>query len=99
MRVKLDGYASQVNDTHFIMWISNHEQIKAIIANYGPVQFTPLREFQKIKVWGGKLYPQIVKSGATPNEVFTELGSFSVSCEIKKTPKAINISAQEFVFN
>jgi hypothetical protein len=94
MKVSITGYASEVHDTHFIMWMANHEQIKAILGNYSRVQFTPLREYQKLKIWGGKLYKEIEKSGSTPAEVFAELKSFTVECNITKNSKSVNVTAE-----
>lgn len=97
MKVNIKGYIDKVEDNHFIMWMENHEQIKAILKTYYPVQFTPLREYQKVKIWGGKLYKSF--KDATPSEVFTEVETCTIECIITKTPKAINITAQQFIFN
>lgn len=98
MKVQISGYVSEVNDTHFIMWMENYEQIKAIINNFGAVKFTPLRGFQKIKIWKGKLYDIITESNSTPSELLLAMKDVTIECNIKKTNVAINVTAINFIF-
>jgi len=99
MKVEIRGYVTEVYDTHFIMWMENHEQIKTAIARYKPVQFNPLRGYQNIKIWKGRLYDEIVKSGTTPSELLLSMKDVSLECEIKKSKVAINVTAIKFIFN
>lgn len=98
MKVTIAGYVCEVYDTHFIMWMENHEQIKAILNNYSKVKFTPLRGFQKIKIWKGKLYDQIEESGET-KELLLSMKDVVVECNIRKTSIAINVDAIKFILN
>lgn len=99
MKVKISGYVKKVEDTHFIMWMNNHEQIKAIVKNFGETTYSPLREYQCIKIWKGKFYDDILKSGMTPSEVLLSLEDVCIECNIKKSKVAVNVTAINFVFD
>ncbi len=99
MKVEISGYVSEAHDTHFIMWMDNHEQIKTALSRYKPVQFNPLRGYQSIKIWKGKLYDEIIKSGMTPSELLLSMKDVCIECNISKTKVAINVTAIKFIFN
>jgi len=99
MKVTISGYVTVVEDDHFIMWMDNHEEIKTAISRYKKVTFSPLREYQKIKIWKGKLYDEIVKSGTTPSELLLSMKDVVLECNITKSKVAINVTAIKFIFN
>jgi hypothetical protein len=98
-KVEISGYVSEVNDTHFIMWMENHEHIKKLINTYKKVEFSPLRGYQSIKIWKGKLYDEIIKSGMTPSELLLSMKDVDLECSISRTDKSINVTAIKFIFN
>ncbi len=99
MKVEISGYVSEVHDTHFIMWMDNHEQIKAILNNFKKTKYTPLRHYQSIKIWKGKLYDEIIKSGMTPEELLLSMKDVCIECTISRTEVSINVTAIKFILN